>query len=168
MVLNNYHFLKKKIPEPKEGTSGEKPELPPKPKTEKYFLDLHFNNKETTDILDKYGYDLPSVYKDDKNISEKIEDVNNVIKELKITSGIADIEEDEFGIKKAIPKAKNPKQETLKRIRDFNILNKFKNRLNVINSSREIKGEGIKKKEITNNQDVTLTKFKKIMNMEDY
>ena len=78
--------------------------------------------------MGKYGYELPSVYKDDKNISEKIEDVNNAIKELKITSGIADIEEDEFGVKQATPKAKNPKQETLERIKKFNILNKFKNR----------------------------------------
>ena len=52
---------------------------------------------------------------------------------------MADIEVDELGIQKAIPKAKNSKQETLERINEFNILNKFNARLNAINISRGIK-----------------------------
>ena len=82
MVINNYHFLKKtkKIPEPKEGTSEQKPERPPK--TEKYFLDKYFNNKETTDILEKYGFKLPSFYQEmeSEEIIQNIKNSNEIIK----------------------------------------------------------------------------------------
>ena len=77
---------------------------------------------------------------------KKIVDSNEIIKDLKVLSNIADIQLDEVGISKSSPKAKNPKQETFERKKEFNILNKFKSRLNIKNQSYSLKGEGIKNK----------------------
>ena len=80
----------------------EKPEIvitplkeatPSTSKVEKYNFDKFLMNKESSDILDKYGYELPSSYKEHKdeedyNIDKTIADINEVIKDdLKLNSG---------------------------------------------------------------------------------
>ena len=63
-------------PEDEEDLDEDEVELPEKPllstkKVEKYDLHKNLRNKELEEILNKYGYELPSFYKDndDTNIS---------------------------------------------------------------------------------------------------
>lgn len=106
----------------------------PSKKAEKYDLDKYFKNKESEEILDKYGYELPSFYRDndDVNISDQINDIDEVIKDLKVTQSIADFKTNEYGVKQAKPKLKNFKKETIEKLKDHNILKIFKNRLEII------------------------------------
>lgn len=66
----------KELPEKQRSTSK---------KAEKYDLDKYLKNKESEEILDKYGYELPSFYRDndDVNISDQINDIDEVIKRFK-------------------------------------------------------------------------------------
>lgn len=100
-------------------------------------MNKYLKNKKSEEILDKYGYKLSSFYKDnddDINISDQINDVDEVIKDLKVTQSIADFKTNEYGVKKAKPKAKNPIKETIEKLKDYNILKIFKNKLEIIRS----------------------------------
>ena len=59
-------------------------------------MDKYFNNKKTTDILEIYGFKLPSFYQEieSEGIKQNIKDSNKIIKSLNITN-VADIEKDE-------------------------------------------------------------------------
>ena len=111
-------------------------------------MDKFPNNKESEEILDKYACLLPSQYKDNKdvNIDKTIADIDEVIKtEFKLNPGNTDFFYEE-GVKQAKPKYKNPRPETMQRVKDFNTLSILKSRLELTKSGETLKtGTGVRK-----------------------
>ena len=123
------------IEEPKEDEEDEvaKEVLPStsdeKPKIAKFSpedLDRYLLSKETQDILKSNGYDnLPSHYlkEENSNIDRLIEEVNIDLEELnKRLKNTADFVRDSNGYVLAQPKNKNPRQETINNIKNYNAL----------------------------------------------
>ena len=111
------------------------------------FFDKGLNNKETLDVLERYGYEnLPSVYffEDKKKLYEYLGDVvseiNNLKNELKSSANI--ILKD--GINVASPKNKSPRTTTLQNIQDFNTLSYYQYQLIKLYEYKNVQtGKGI-------------------------
>ena len=129
--------------------------LPPTPEKKKEvnitpeMFDEYLTNKQSIDTLKKLGYDkLPSFYFDrditilssviDSVSSKFYEYVNNTLKNS------ANFEQyPNSGYVMAKAKNKNPRQETIQKISDFNTLSSYLTQLNKLNSFRIKSGYGM-------------------------
>ena len=144
------------IEEPKEDEEDEvaKEVLPStsdeKPKIAKFSpedLDRYLLSKETQDILKSNGYDnLPSHYlkEENSNIDRLIEEVNIDLEELnKRLKNTADFVRDSNGYVLAQPKNKNPRQETINNIKNYNALSIYTTNFSNIKYFKTKSGSGM-------------------------
>ena len=147
------------IEEPKEDEEDEEDEvdeevLPStsdeKPKIAKFTpedLDRYLLSKETEDILKSYGYvNLPSYYlkEDNSTIDKLIEEVNIDLKSNKdLLKNTADIYPNKEGYYIAQAKSKNPRKETLNKIKNFNALSIFSSNLSNLKLCKTKSGSGM-------------------------
>ena len=141
------------IEEPKEDEEDEEV-LPSKsdekPKIAKFTpedLDRYLLSKETQDILKSNGYDnLPSHYlkEENSNIDRLIEEVNIDLEELnKRLKNTADFVRDSNGYVLAQPKNKNPRQETINNIKNYNALSIYTTNFSNIKYFKTKSGSGM-------------------------
>ena len=113
-------------------------------------FDENLLNKETQDTLKNLGYDdLPSHFLFDKNI-KNISDVISIVSfEINQLQNKDLINTADFisssGYTKAEPKRKNPRKETIEKIKEYNILSIYLHQLNKLYTfkHKELKGKGI-------------------------
>ena len=147
------------IEEPKEDEEDEKDEkdeevLPStsdeKPKIAKFTpedLDRYLLSKEAQDILKSNGYDnLPSHFlkEDISSIDSLIEEVNidlNGVKDL--LKNTADTYHNEEGYVLAKPRSKNPRKETLNKVKNYNILSTYATNLSILKYYKTKSGSGM-------------------------
>ena len=111
------------------------------------YFDKGLNNKETIDVLERYGYEkLPSAFfhEDVTNIygylDDVVKEVNELKDELKNTANI--VLKD--GIYIASPKNESPRSTTLQNINDFNILSRYQYAINRLHEFKNVqKGKGV-------------------------
>ena len=113
------------------------------------YFDKGLNNKETIDVLERYGYEkMPSAFfHEDKTkiydyLGDIVTEVNELKDELKNTANI----ELKDGINIASPKNESPRITTLQNINDFNILSRYQYaiiRLHEFKNAQDGKGVGI-------------------------
>ena len=130
-----------------------KEKLPPTPEKKTSikpaYFDQYLTNKETVDILKKFGYDkLPSFYfdKDISNLISVINSLSNKIyqyQNLKLKNTADFKQMSQYGFTKAEPKNKNPRKETLNNINDFNKLSSYLSQLNKLYAFKSQSGYGI-------------------------
>ena len=131
-----------------------KEKLPPTPEkkqiiVEPKYFDEYLNNKETSDVLEKLGYDkLPSFYfdRDISILNSVISSVsykydNYINKILKNTAILKKFPSSGYVI--AEPINKNPRKETLNNINNFNKLSSYLTQLNKLYDYRNKIGYGI-------------------------
>ena len=110
-------------------------------------LDRYLNSKESQDILKTNEYHkLPSEYlkEDVSTINKVIDDVNEDLEELSARiKNTADFVRDSNGYVLAQPKSKNPREETLDYIKNFNILSIYATNLSNLKYYKTKSGSGI-------------------------
>ena len=112
------------------------------------YFDNYLNNKETLDVLEKYGYDrLPSTFFYNKpeeifNLAGNIaSDINLIKNDLR---NVADIESTDKGYPQAKAKSLNPKEKTKENIKDYNSLSIYLYQVhNLYKFKKTMKGKGI-------------------------
>ena len=105
-------------------------------------------NKEAQDILKKNGYfDLPSDYFKFGGVSDidyRLEDVNEkLVKISKEIKNTANFMHDPNGYSKAIPLNKNPREETLNKISNYNVLSIYATNLSNLKYFKTKSGSGM-------------------------
>ena len=139
------------IEEPKEddGVLPSKSDKEP-PKIAKFKaedLDRNLNSKEAQDILKLSGYEkLPSEYfeEDVSTIDKVIDDVNSDLVNWSTSlKNTADFVRDEKGFNLAKAKSKKPREETLVKIKNYNILSIYATNLSYLKYYKEKSGSGM-------------------------
>ena len=114
----------------------------------KDFFDRGLVNKKYIDILKEYGYDLPSIYFEEKDIN-KINSALDVSKDqievyYNLLRNKADIGYDKrIGVRIAAPRSKNPHQQTKIEIDNYNALSYFIFNLHNVKEYLEKSGSGM-------------------------
>ena len=110
-------------------------------------LDRYLLSKEKQDILKSLGYDkLPSHYlkKDISSIDRLLEEVNIDVKTNKdLIKNTTDIYPNEEGYYLAVIKSKNPRQETIEKVNNFNALSIFSKNLSDLKLFKTKSGSGM-------------------------
>ena len=110
-------------------------------------LDRYLLSKEAQDILKSNGYDnLPSHYfkEDVSTIDNLIDGVNSDLEEFNNRlKNTADLVRDENGYVLAQPKSKRPREETLNKIKNYNILSIFATNLSNLKYFKTKSGSGM-------------------------
>ena len=101
-------------------------------------IDKNLLNKESIDILNFFGLNLPSEYKE-KSLSDLNKELTRYKDKIKNVAKFDYFE----GKRIAYPKNKNPSKTTLENIADHNILEIYNYNLNLLREYKEKTGQGI-------------------------